>query len=326
MISRAPEGSVRDLCKLNFELGEVFARAALKCAGESGTDISSVDAIASHGQTVCHVPPEGSKRGSTLQIGESALIAERTGVSVVSDFRVADMAAGGHGAPLVPYADYLLFRGTRTKLVQNIGGIANVTVVTPRVDDLLAFDTGPGNCLIDSAMQTIFRKSFDRGGKIARRGKPDEALLQDLMKSPYFSKRPPKSTGTDVFSLGLVRKALKKRRVQPEDLLSTFTHLTARSIQDAYERFVFPEHRANEVIVSGGGTKNGYLMDLLRGGLKPLKVKTIDEYGIPTGAKEAMSFAVLANETLSGKPSNMPAATGASRSVVLGKITPPTRG
>jgi anhydro-N-acetylmuramic acid kinase len=324
MISAAPGGGVPELCRLNFELGDVFARAALKCAEESGVPLSSIDAIASHGQTICHIPPEGGKRGSTLQIGESAVIAEKTGVPVVSDFRVADMAAGGHGAPLVPYADYLLFRGRKTRAVQNIGGIANVTVVTPEPGGLLAFDTGPGNCMMDAAARAVFGKPFDRGGKIARKGKPDDALLDDLMGLPYFSKKPPKSTGTDVFPLGLINRMLKGKRIMPEDLLATLAHFTARSIRDAYERFVYPRHRVSEVIVSGGGTRNVYLMELLRDGLGPLPVKAVEEYGIPAGAKEAMSFAALANETLSGNPSNVPSATGALRGVVLGKITPPT--
>lgn len=312
-----------DICRLNFTLGEFFARAAMKCIKESGLRASDVAAIASHGQTICHIPPEKGKRGqkgSSLQIGESAVIAARTGIPVVSDFRVADMALGGHGAPLVPFADYVLFHGRKIKAVQNIGGISNVTIVTPNINDVVAFDTGPGNCLIDEAMKALYGRPFDRNGKTAKSGTPDERLLRRLLRHPYFAERPPKSTGRETFNLARL-KVIDK--IRPGNLLATLTHLTARSIRDAYERFVFPKFSIGEIIVSGGGTKNGFLMGLIKELFSPVKISLMEEYGIPSGAKEAMSFAILADETLKGRPSNLPKVTGARKAVTLGKITLP---
>jgi anhydro-N-acetylmuramic acid kinase len=314
------KGAVSLLCTLNFQIGEVFARAALKCAGEAGVPLGQIDAIASHGQTVRHQPPRGGRKGSTLQIGEASVIAQRTGVTVVSDFRAADMALGGQGAPLVPYADYVLFRKRATCCVHNIGGISNVTVVTPRLEDITAFDTGPGNSLIDDAMRMLYGKSLDRDGSKARKGRPDGALLGRLLRHPYFSRKPPKSTGKETFGLAYLKKMLRNSRRRPEDVVSTLTLFTARSIAGAYERFVFPKHEIREAIFSGGGIKNRYLMSLLED-ILPVRVRTIDEFGIPSGAKEAMSFAVLADRTLDSKPSGLPGVTGASRSAVLGKIT-----
>lgn len=324
-IASASDMSVHEICRLNFELGEIFAKAALRCIEGSGFSAKAVDAIASHGQTIYHIPPAYNKRGSTLQIGEAAVISQRTGIPVVSNFRVADMAAGGEGAPLVPYADYLLFhgKGKGIRAVQNIGGIANVTVVTPEVEDVFAFDTGPGNCLIDEAMQCLFGKPIDRGGRVAQKGAPDPDLLETLLSHPYFLKKPPKSTGRETFGKEMIEMACKSRRITPEDLIATFTHLTARSIKEAYERFIIPRHNIREVILSGGGARNGYLLSLLRDLLSPLRIKLIDDYGIPAEAKEALSFAVLANETLSGRPANLPRVTGAQKRVILGSIYMP---
>lgn len=314
------EACAADICRLNFELGEVFARAALKCMEEAGLSPGDLDAVASHGQTIYHIPPVYNKRGSTLQIGEPAIIAQKTGVPVVHGFRAPDMAAGGEGAPLVPFADHLLFHGTETRAVHNLGGISNVTVVTPGLDDVRAFDTGPGSCLIDEAMRCLFGKPMDRGGKVARKGVPDAELLETVMNHPYFQKRPPKSTGRETFGRELIEMILKRRRTQPEDLVATLTHLTARSIRDAYDRFIFPEHRVSEIILSGGGTKNDSLVSLIKEEFAPLKVTAIEDYGIPSEAKEALSFAILANETLSGRPSNLPAVTGAEKKVLLGSV------
>ncbi len=325
MIVRAFEGGTADVCRLGFELGEVFARATLKCAKEAGVSPSDIEAVASHGQTVCHIPPKGNRKGSTLQIGEPSVIAQRTGIKVVSDFRTADMALGGQGAPLVPFADHLLFSKRATCCVQNIGGISNVTVVTEKLDDVRAFDTGPGNSLIDDAMKLLFGgKPFDRGGKVAKRGTPDARLLKKLLGHPYFSKKPPKSTGRETFGAEFLRGILKQnRKIRPEDLVATLTHLTARSIRDAYDRFVLPKHHIREIILSGGGAKNTFLLGLLKEQFAPIKVTLTDDYGIPSPAKEAMSFAILANETLGGRPSSLPRVTGASRAAVLGKITLP---
>lgn len=322
-ISRAFEGSAAEICALNFRLGEVFARAARECAHAAGVDMSRVDAVASHGQTICHIPPTGGRGGATLQIGEPAVIAQRTGVPVVSDFRAADMAVGGEGAPLVPFADYVLFRKRAFCAVQNIGGIANVTVVAPDLEGVYAFDTGPGNSLMDEVALMFLKKPFDRGGALAKKGAPERGLLKKLLAHPYFRKPPPKSTGREVFGKAMLERVLRRHRLRAEDFMATLAHFTAASIRDAYRRFVLPRHELREAVFSGGGTRNKFLMELVREYLQPLTVRLIEEFGIPSAAKEALSFTVLANETLSGRPSNLPGATGAERPVRLGKITHP---
>jgi anhydro-N-acetylmuramic acid kinase len=323
-IAGAFEGNAEEICRLNFELGEVFAKASLRCTKEAGVYRNDIEAVASHGQTIYHIPPERGRLGSTLQIGEPSVIAKRTGVKVVSDFRTADMALGGHGAPLVPFADHVLFRRRATCCAQNLGGIANVTVVTKKLEDVYAFDTGPGNCLIDEAMKALFGKPFDRGGRIAKKGKPDERLLARLLAHPYFSKRPPKSTGREAFGPAFLKQTFARAKtLRSEDIVATLTHLTSRSIADAYGRFILKKHDIREVILSGGGAKNGHLVELLKAELSPIKITLTDELGIPSGAKEAMGFAILANETLRGRPSSLPRVTRASRASVLGRITPP---
>lgn len=325
-IHNAFDGDTSLICRLNFTLGETFAQASIRCADEAGIPITKIAAIASHGQTVCHIPPVRGISGATLQIGEPAIIARRTGRPVISNFRSADIAVGGHGAPLVPYADWVVFgRKGRTIALHNLGGISNLTLLAPRLDDVFAFDTGPANCMIDEATQAYFRKSFDRGGAIARHGRPDETLLGKLMRLPYFKALPPKSTGRELFNLALASSMIGQRKIRPEDMVCTLTHLTARTIADAYQRFVFPSHKVTEIVFAGGGTANAYLMSLIRELMGPkIKVYTTDErYGIPSGAREALCFAVLANETLSGRPSNLPAATGARERVLLGSLTLP---
>ncbi|MDA8172170.1 MAG: anhydro-N-acetylmuramic acid kinase [Nitrospiraceae bacterium] len=346
-IGAAPRATAGEICTLNFRLGHVFADAATACIETSGI---RPDAIASHGQTIFHIPPAADQSadqsagqpacrsdrkgrpgkseisGSTLQIGEPSVIAALTGVPVVAGFRPADMAAGGQGAPLVPFADHVIFGGRAVKAVQNIGGIANVTVVTPSIDDVIAFDTGPGNCLIDIATEMFFSRPMDRGGRIAAKGKPDEALLKNLLAVSYLKKAPPKSTGRELFGEAFLARVLKgaknknKRSISAADVISTLTHFTALSIRDAYGRFILGRYPIEEVILTGGGAKNGFLVGLLRGLFSPLKVSLIEDYGIPGAAKEAMSFAILANETLCGRPSNVPGATGARRKAILGGI------
>lgn len=321
-IASLTDSKISDICRINFELGDYFAKAALYCAEQAGVKFTAIDAIASHGQTICHIPPELNRRGATLQIGESSVIARKTGLPVVSDFRVADMARGGHGAPLVPYADYIFFnKKGRVSAVQNIGGIANVTVVTPEIEDVFAFDTGPGNCLINDAMNLFFKKPYDKNGSVAKSGKVDGDILKVLCSHPYLSKKPPKSTGRELFGKDLLQGLLSRKRIMPEDLIATLTHFTAYSIKNAYDRFIPSKYKIHEIIISGGGSKNVCLVSLLKDLFKPVAIKLSDVYGIPSPAKEAMSFAILANETLSGNPSNLPNVTGASGKSVLGKIT-----
>jgi len=233
------------------------------------------------------------------------------------------MAEGGHGAPLVPLADYILFRQQAPCTVHNIGGISNLTVVTKRRNEVYAFDTGPGCALMDESVKLLFRKQFDRQGWIARRGTPDRLLLKRLLADAYFKVHPPKSTGREHFGSGMALEILKKYTITPEDAVSTFTYLTAESIAMAYKKFVFPKMKIKEIILTGGGSKNSYLRELIMEALSPVPVRLIDDYGIPSGAKEAVSFALLANETLSGHPGNLPRATGARKAVVLGSVTRP---
>ncbi|MHC4644891.1 MAG: anhydro-N-acetylmuramic acid kinase [Planctomycetota bacterium] len=323
---------VDDICHLNFVLGQIFAQSIIKLCRSSGIDLRTVDLIGSHGQTIHH-NPKGRRFGgrivrSTLQIGEPSVIAQRTGITTVADFRPRDMAANGQGAPLVPFADYVLFRDRRrTRAVQNIGGIANVTYLPAgcRAKDIIAFDTGPGNMIIDRLIQLISRgrQAFDRDGKMAARGTIDRALLNDMLRHPFFRRRPPKSTGREEFGGRycdiLYRKAAGKS-ISAEDIIATATALTAAGIACAYKRFlpVLPD----ETILCGGGARNRTLIEMLRERLGATKILLSDDFGISCDAKEAVSFALLAHATIKGVANNVPSATGADQSLVLGKIVP----
>ena len=323
---------VSDICHLNFVIGEVFADAVLKLCRKSRISINSIDLLGSHGQTIYH-NPKGTRFGklllrSTLQIGEPCVIAGRTGKTVVADFRPADIAAGGQGAPLVPYADYRLFsHKKKNRIVQNIGGIANLTWLKARADikDVLAFDTGPGNMIIDHIANLITkgRYLYDVDGRIAAKGKVDTSLLKKLMQHKFLKRRPPKSTGREEFGAAFSNRlynAAAKAGLKPADILATVTAFTARSIIAAYRRFLplLPD----EVILCGGGAKNKTLVKMLKEQIEPAKVLLTDDFGINADAKEAISFAILAGATIRGISNNVPSATGAKTSVVLGKIIP----
>jgi len=325
--------SVDRLCRLNFALGRAFGAAALDAARDAGLTMDNIDLIGSHGQTLWHEPPSNGV-GSTLQVGEPAVIAEMTGVPVVSNFRTRDMAVGGQGAPLVPLADWLLLsHPTRTRATQNIGGIANVTFLPPfgqnkepqrRENGVIAFDTGPGNMLIDEAarLATNGAWEYDHDGELAAQGHVEENLLVGWLAEPYFQQKPPRTTGRELFGVQRAMEYWKQATgngLGPNDIVATFTALTARSIEYAYRTFLpaFPD----ELIVSGGGARNSTLMAMLKERLTPARVTTSDEYGLAVEAKEAVAFAVLAYETWHRRPGNVPAATGASRAVVLGSVT-----
>src|SRR5579864_8262641 len=328
----AGKASVADLSRLNVLLAELYANSILTTQRRFRL---KVDLVGCHGQTLYHQgEPQaflGRKISTTWQTGEAAVLAARVGAPVVSDFRPADMAAGGKGAPLVPYLDYLWFRDEQVgRIVQNIGGIANLTAIPAGANGshVLAFDTGPGNMVIDAVMQALFGQPFDRGGKIAADGEVIEPVLTRILRQTFFRAKPPKTAGREEFGREFVRDFLRScRNARKQDVVATATALTARSIAHAVGRFVLPkstaEKRFHEIILSGGGARNATLVVMLAERLLPLGivVRFSDEFGLPSEAKEAVAFAVLAYETWNRRPSNVASATGAKRAAVLGKIS-----
>ena len=331
-LCRPESARLDDICHYNFILGEVFSDAVIKLCSKSDITLRSIDLIGSHGQTIYHQPSgkrySGKVLRSTLQIGEPSVIAERTGVTTVADFRPRDMAAGGQGAPLVPYADYILFKHKKlTRAVQNIGGIANVTFLPGGCtqDDIIAFDTGPGNMVIDDIVCLISggRKRCDASGKMAARGMVDKRLLEELLRHPFFRRLPPKSTGREKFGADFAERIYhraEKKGLADADIVATVTALTAKSIAQAYRRFL--PAMPDEVILCGGGSHNRTLVEMLHAELPDVKMLTTDDFGISVDAREAVSFAILAWATIKGMTNNIPAATGAKQPVILGKIVP----
>ncbi len=320
------------ICQLNFEMGELFAEAAIDVAAKAKVDLSKVDFIGSHGQTIFHIPTTNKSRGwlkpSTLQIGDPCVIAERTGVMTVGDFRMSDMAAGGVGAPLIPFVDAFLFaQNDQDVLCQNIGGIANCTLIQ-KDGGIIAFDSGPGNMVMDLIVQKMIKGArYDKNGELAKSGSVIPQLLEDSLKHPFFEKTPPKATGHEDFGEQFVQQFLSQAAGKPlEDILATACELTAQSITGAYRRFIFPHGSPREVIISGGGVKNEFLMQRLQTLCPALRWQSIEKYGVSSDAKEAIGFAILAFSTLCGIPANIPQVTGADHAVVLGKITPGKKG
>jgi anhydro-N-acetylmuramic acid kinase len=325
----ARSAGVADLARLNFLLGELYAEAVAKMARKHRVKL---DLVGCHGQTLYHqgtaAPFLGRKLALTWQTGEGAVMAARLGVPVVSDFRPADMAAGGKGAPLVPFFDFLFYRDARVgRIAQNIGGIANLTAMPAgaRLEQVIAFDTGPGNMVIDAVMEEIFGRRYDRDGKIAAAGRVLDRVVAQLMRARFFGQKPPRTAGREEFGSEYVSRFLRLcRDADKADVVATATALTARSIADAVQRFVLRKQgRYQEMIVSGGGAKNPTLMAMLRNQIAPLGIalRYSDEFGLPSEAKEAVAFAVLAYETWHRRPSNVPSATGAKQAMVLGKIS-----
>ncbi len=315
------------ISELNFLIGEEFAKASLDIISDCGFKKDKIDLIGSHGQTIYHNPPSVKKScASTMQIGELDVIAERTGITTVGDFRTRDIAASGEGAPIVPYVDYILFGKLKgVVLAQNIGGIANVTVVTKNMDEVIAFDTGPGNLLMDKVVNflTDGEMSCDLNGNIASSGKVDRSLLKDLLSNPFFDREPPKSTGEELFGSSMAEELcalVHKKVIYDKDLIATLSRFTVESIANSYERFIYPKWNIEEIVVSGGGVNNVFLMKSLKERLQPKKLIRSEEYGIPADAKEAMAMAILANELISFNKTNIPSVTGAKRNVPLGKI------
>jgi anhydro-N-acetylmuramic acid kinase len=326
----AEQASVADLSRLNFLLGELYAKAV--SATQKKFRLKA-ELVGCHGQTLYHQgdPAQflGHRIAATWQTGEGAVIAARVGVPVVSDFRPADMAAGGKGAPLVPFLDYQLYRDERAgRVVQNIGGIANLAAIPAgaSASQVVAFDTGPGNMVIDGVTEQLFGMPCDRGGRIAASGKVIEHVVSAILRAPFFRHRPPKTAGREEFGREFTREFIRRcGRADKRDVVATATALTARSIADAIRRFVIQEERYSDFIVSGGGAKNPTLLAMLANELRPLglSLRSSDEFGMPSDAKEAAAFALLAYETWNRRPSNVPSATGARRAAVLGKISFP---
>lgn len=317
-ILAAPSLRAPELSRLDFELGRLYAREAVRFLKKIRVPAKRLRAAGSHGQTVAH-----ESGAHTLQIGEASFLAEALGVPVVCDFRPRDIAAGGLGAPIVPFFDEAVFGGAAPRVLQNIGGIANCSLVGKGVRSF-GFDTGPGNCMIDLAVRRMSggALAFDRGGRIALKGRADEAVVKRLLaREPYFRRRPPKSLDRTTFSERFLSRNFK-RGLQPDaDTVATVTLFTAASIADAVRRFVLPRAAAKEMIVSGGGAYNAALMGGLRRLLAPMQVLSIAEYGIPVLAKEPAAIALMALRAVEGKTNHCPGATGAKGPRVLGKIT-----
>lgn len=331
LLDALERGTPELLCQLNVVIGEWLAAAVLDLCRSVGIDSSNITAIGSHGQTVWHAPPSGLHPGATLQLGDAATLAERTNTPVVSDFRSRDIAAGGQGAPLVARPDRLLFSSTKlSRAFQNLGGMANVTWLPPlnSTEPVLAFDTGPGVVLIDEAVRlaTAGRWKFDIDGALARKGNPDESLLQGLMEDDFFEKEPPKSTGREHFGRVLLDRITEGLTPGSEgqgwcDLVATLTELTARTIGDAYRRWVLPRG-VDEIYLMGGGAHNPVLVDAIEGELDGVPFKDGRELGVHPDAREALAFAVLAWAHIHGIAGNIPSATGADGARVLGTLTP----
>src|SRR5699024_3787720 len=324
------KSNIEKVTNLNFKLGYLFSESVFEVCNKANIEISDINFIGSHGQTVYHIPlSDEHSIASTLQIGEPSIIAHETNKTVVSNFRPMDMASGGEGAPLIPYVDWLLFNNNKQgRIMQNIGGIGNCTVLEKNAstDSILAFDTGPGNMIIDSLCRKLYNKPYDENGNIAKTGQVHSNIVFELMEDMYFKTSPPKTTGREKFGEYFVENFIHKySHVEKKDLITRVTYFTAYSISTAYQQYVFPYYDISEIIVSGGGANNTTLISMIKQLLPDKFVTTLDRYEITTDEKEAVGFALLANETLHQKKTNVPYSTGAKKLVILGQITlPPT--
>ena len=331
--STGEDSSVRDLTRLDVRLASCYSEAVDRVLSEAGRDRRALDLVGSHGQTVQHLPEPADCAGeevrATLQIGNPSTLATHLGVPVVGDFRSADVALGGQGAPLVPYFDYVTCTAPdEHRGLLNLGGIANLTVLPAdgAPTDVRAFDTGPANMVIDALAKRLFDAPLDRNGRHAASGTPDHDLLADLLEGEYFRREPPKSTGRETFGADYVDRLLgaaESRGLDAADTMATATLLTAASVYQAYAQHLRTEHTLDVLIVSGGGVHNDTLMNMLSDAFAPIPVRPATEYGLAPDAKEALCFAVLAHETVDGVPTNLPSVTGASRATTLGSISIP---
>jgi len=331
--STPDSSSVRNLARLNVRLASIYAEAVGRVLGEAGRNRDALDLVGSHGQTVHHLPEPADCAGeevrATLQIGNPSTLANRLGVPVVGDFRSADLALGGQGAPLVPYFDYVTCTAPdEDRGLLNLGGISNLTVLPANgaPEEVRAFDTGPANMVIDALAERLFDVPFDRDGHHAAAGTPDHDLLADLLEGGFFRREPPKSTGREDFGAEYVDRLLgaaRSRSLDAEDTMATATLLTAASVYQAYAQYIRPEQTLDVLVASGGGVHNNTLMEMLGEAFSPIPVHSAAAFGLDADAKEALCFSVLAHETVNGVPTSLPSVTGASTSTLLGSISIP---
>ena len=317
------EGNVKDVCYMNFVVGELFAQTAINLIQKANLTPQEIDLISSHGQTIFHIPTNveigGVQTKSTLQIGDISVISYKTGITTVGDFRTKDIAAGGQGAPLVPFVDKILFGLDKNRLIQNIGGISNVTVLSKDCN-MFAFDNGVGNMLIDYFTQKLYNLPYDKNGEIASRGNIDEIWLNELLKEPYYSIKPPKTTGRELFNNEYAETIFKTAPQKKEDVIATITALTAKTITNSYKKFILPRTTIDEVVLGGGGAYNKTLISYMKKYMPELIIKTHKDFGIPNKLKEAIAFAYLGYFTINKKTNNAPDCTGALSNVIMGKI------
>lgn len=324
---------VDEITAMNFYLGEKFSYVVMELINQSKYSVSDIDFVSSHGQTIYHRPEEGHTEfepKSTLQIGDISVISERTGLPVVGDFRTADMAAGGQGAPLVSFIDYMLFKDDKkARALQNIGGIGNVTYIKAgaKEEELLSFDTGPGNMVIDEVVYRVTKGSqtFDKGGEIALSGSVNKEFANELLRHEYFLRKPPKTTGREIFGksyVDSVMKIAKNYNLLDKDLIASITYWTAKTISDSYQNFILAEGQSiDEVIIAGGGSHNKAILNFLQEELRDQRVMTFDDFGISSDMKEAVAFVVLGYHFLKGKYNTIPSATNSERKAIMGKVS-----
>lgn len=320
----------KSLCSLNFELAQAYSQCVFAFCDEFNIDMKKIDFLASHGQTIYHITEtDDDYLQSSLQLGDGSVLANLTGIPVVSNFRMADIARGGHGAPLVPYANYILFSSEKqNRILQNIGGIANLTYLKKgaSLDDVIAFDNGPGNMMIDYAMQRLYQKDYDANGDVAKSANLIKAMFEDVINQPYFHQSPPKTTGRELFGKTYCDELLKRyASFDKADIICTLTHITAFSIADSYLKFCDGFDLNDPIIISGGGAHNNTLIELIAFYSGSTSVYCLEEFGYDSDYLETLAFMILGNETLLGNPSNVPSATGAADYVVLGQISPVRR-
>lgn len=317
------KGNTSDICFMDFVVGKLFAQCTNELIAKSGLKAKDIDYIASHGQTVFHIPQvkdiSGIKTGSTLQIGNISVISELTGITTIGDFRSKDIAQGGQGAPLVPFADELIFKKDKNRAIQNIGGIGNVTVLSKDCETF-AFDTGPGNMLIDAFCKKLFNLPFDKDGELAAQGEINETWLNELLNENYYSLTPPKSTGRELFNDDYIRAISQTAPKDKYDTIATLTALTAKTIANSYKDFVLPKTNLDEIVIGGGGAFNKTMLNLIEN-YTGIDVKTHNDFGIDDKFKEAIAFAMLGFCTLNNTPNNLPSCTGAKKSVIMGVIS-----